>query len=81
MSKKNRKKHETPRGFRPPGYERKIMEAGNAYVMTKRPVDNDNGQVIDGRMYVYHPTKGWRNRSARHVPFNLTRMMAESVRA
>lgn len=27
--------------------------------------DNDHGTVKDGRIYSYHPTKGWRNRRAK----------------
>lgn len=29
--------------------------------------ENDNGKIANGRVYTYHPTKGWRNRSLKIV--------------
>ena len=32
-------------------------------------LENDHGRMIDGRVYSYHPTRGWRN-TAVHKPIN-----------
>lgn len=57
-----RKKHAHPFLVPPRTIWRKWVQKGKQYKEKIGYEENDEGRVIDGRIYTYHPTKGWRNR-------------------
>lgn len=65
-----RQKHSRPHGLVPPRtmYERTLVTglAGVTKWVKKRirEEEGDHGTIIDGRVFAYHPTRGWRCRAA-----------------
>lgn len=61
-----RKRHEHPKLTIPSSVKR-ITYHGHRVGWLRQKIsesDNDHGRVIAGRVFAYHPTKGWRSRAA-----------------
>ncbi len=62
-----RKKHAHP-PLTPPRHDKRYLIVSHSPVRVRGEYhENDDGKVVDGRVYTFHPTKGWRNRSAKIV--------------
>lgn len=59
----SRLKHAHPT-LTPPRRDRKLRKKGvfDFYWEKGQTHENDEGHVSNGRVYTYHPTKGWRSR-------------------
>ena len=57
-----RMKHPHPKLVPPRTIWRKRTAKGVTYKEKVGEEQNDEGRVINGRIFTYHPTKGWRNR-------------------
>lgn len=54
------KRNKIPKGLIPPTGLHDVFKDGKL-VGKEWKNQNDNGKIIDGRIYNYHPTKGWRS--------------------
>jgi hypothetical protein len=58
----SRKKHPHPKLVPPKATWRIWFDKGTKHKEKTGYKENDEGRVINGRIFTYHPTKGWRNR-------------------
>jgi len=58
-----RKRHSHPRLVPPRTLWRRWFSSGTYQKKLVTLQNNDEGKVVDGRVYSYHPTKGWRARA------------------
>lgn len=58
-----RKKHPHPVLVPPRTIWRTWSDKGKRFKEKAGYQENDEGRVIGGRIFTYHPTKGWRNRA------------------
>jgi hypothetical protein len=59
----HRKKHPHPRLLPPRTLWKRWYSSGAWHKQSVTLQENDEGKVVNGRVYSYHPTKGWRSRS------------------
>jgi hypothetical protein len=55
---------------------RNVVVDGKVLKEVVKTIDNDEGKIVNGRIYTYHPTKGWRSRAyqEKFIP-NLTQAL------
>lgn len=56
-----RKRHNHPKLVPPSGMRNVWNDEHTQIIGREYEHQNDNGKEINGRVYIYHPTKGWRN--------------------
>lgn len=76
------------RGFRnrpklsiPKFVKDKVFSAGKYIRLSFEKQSNDDGAVKDGKIWRYHPTKGWRRVALPYVGHNLTVKLVEDYLA